>query len=217
MFILPFLYLFFSICLASVCLLLILYQTFSKRAKTQYEKPKNGSSPLSSSWRGPSGSLLFRCLALLSSYRLEASIHHHLGNPLLPLHWIFCFWSADLPLSQSTSFSSLAHPLVRFPRETAWDRNFLRCFIAENTYNLPSFLEVHTVIFFQNSEETVPLLAVESSANLWSWLRTIPTRTWPLYMIFFLSFWKYLRVLLYAWHCNTLWCVLKWVHFHPLC
>lgn len=39
-----FLYLFFSICLASVWL--ILYQTLSNRAKTQYEKPKDGSSPL---------------------------------------------------------------------------------------------------------------------------------------------------------------------------
>lgn len=45
-------------------------------------------------------------------------------------------------------------------------------------------LEVHTIIFFKNYEETVPVLAVERSANLWSWFRTIPTRTWPLYITF---------------------------------
>lgn len=137
-----------------------------------------------SSWRGPSESLLFCSLVLLSSCHLETSIHHHPGNPLLPLHWIICFWTTDFPLSWSTSFSSLAHPLVRFPKKTAWDRNFLRCFIAENILNLPSFLEVHTIIFFQNYEETVPVLAVERSANIWPWLGTIPTRTWHLYIIF---------------------------------
>ena len=184
MFTLPFLYLFFSIYVASVYPLLILYQTLSNRAKTQYEKPNNGFSALFSSWRGPSESLLFRSLVLLSSCHLETSIHHHPGNPLPPLHWIFCFWTTDFPLSWSTSFSSLAHPLVRFPKKTAWDRNFLRCFIAENILNLPSFLEVHTIIFFQNYEETVPVLAVERSANIWPWLGTIPTRTWPLYIIF---------------------------------
>lgn len=187
MFTLPFLYLFFSIYLASVCPLLILYQTLSNRTKTQYEKPKIQTMDpvlffflLERSFRessvllsGPAVQLPSRNFHSPSSWESPSSsaLDHLLLDHRLSTFLVYFL-------------SSLAHPLVRFPKKTAWDRNFLRCFIAENILNLPSFLEVHTIIFFQNYEETVPVLAVERSANIWPWLGTIPTRTWHLYIIF---------------------------------